>query len=177
MKDEQPVVTDLGVALAGTALPVEQDTRSAVAPESVHIDNRECTVALFGQDYSDRVPMVVNKFVRAKEILPARFPAGSVVASHWEDPLRRIVSVAVWRPGPNHVGVKERNQGFGILPIPGRGFPIDHRLNRVFFGSADYHHRVEYRLTPNHVRGAARSRRGRRERRTEVTGRKVDSWA
>jgi len=33
VKDEQPVVTDFGVALASTALPVEQDTRIAVAPE------------------------------------------------------------------------------------------------------------------------------------------------
>jgi hypothetical protein len=72
MKDEQPAPTDLGVALASTAIPVEQDTRIAVAPEGVHIDNRKCTVALFGQDYAHRMPMVVNKFVRVKEIFPTR---------------------------------------------------------------------------------------------------------
>jgi hypothetical protein len=129
VEDEQPPAIDFRVALAGSTLPVERLTVRTAAPQGVDIDNREGAIALLGYDDPDRVAVVVHEVVAAEELVPTSLPTLAIKTALGKHPCLRIMGIAIGRPRPNHVGMKELDESLRILPIPRRRLPIDHLLD------------------------------------------------
>src|ERR1700722_13813868 len=70
--------------------------------------------------------------VSVEQILPYAFPALRVESPHHKHPFHRIVGVTTWRPGPNHIGMKNCDQEVDVLCVPGSGLSI-HYFGNLFF--------------------------------------------
>jgi len=134
MEDESPLAVNPRVALACTTLPMEGPARSAVLPERVDIDHGESAVALCRRDNPNRCPQVVDELVVREELDPCSLPAITVVPALRKDPADRIVVTWMLGPGPDHVGMEDLDERFGILRVPGASLAIHHLLDLFLNG-------------------------------------------
>jgi hypothetical protein len=104
-----------------------------ITPKGVDIDNGVGSVTLFGHHNFDGFSSIVYELMSSKEIIPTLFPTNSVVSPLRKHPIRRVVSVFVSRPRPDHIRMKQRNKGLCVLIVPRIGFKIYQGLYRSLY--------------------------------------------
>jgi hypothetical protein len=161
VENQQPLVPDFGVTLAGPALPVKRLAGVAVTPQGINVDHRKSTVGLLRNRYEDRAPMVVNELIVAKEVFPDPYPPPPFIPTEREHPRFRVMAIRIGRPRPDRVRVEEGDEGLGVLVIPGVGLPIHHRLNLLFGTRHATSFQVPLCGHPHHVPGRSASGRSK----------------
>lgn len=132
LEEKQPTRADLGIHLAGAALPVERIARSPIAPQRVDVDNSESAIGLLRHHHAHCPPPVMNEVVRIKELLPRPDPAVPIVSSQWHDPLDWVVRGRVRWPGPNRIWMKEGRESAGVPRSPRSRLRINERSDLLF---------------------------------------------